>query len=473
MSQQGQRFRRRALRRGYKVDEVDEFLERVEATLAGSPLGSPVSSRDVHDFVFRVRFGGYDEWQVDMHLDRVERQLTALEEGGGLPSAEPAQLAGPGSAFALPPSDDSLGAYREPVPRQEPGGYESGGYDGGGYDPAPPHRDYDPAPPHREYDQAPPHREYDQAPPHREYDPAPPQQHDPYGRDGYGGRDDRPRPVRDDEPTMARPARAAASVPPTDPTALGAGRAEVPAPAGRAMPRPPAPQQPEDFTQKLPPVRSDYEPAGDYPMAAEGRRRESRYEPEPERFEPEPPSFAPDQRYEAHRGYEPPQQPAAGYDPAGYPPPAFDQPRGYEPEPPRFEPPSGEIRRGYEQQPPQPAPTGRFETGFEPGRHGKVDMTTEIPAADSPFTPDDLHHLEQVRRTFQVRRFGSGYDPQQVSRLFDAIAATMSGRATVQVSDSELDPGQFSLVQGGLFEAEVDGALREVRDMFSRRGIAR
>jgi hypothetical protein len=43
----------------------------------------------------------------------------------------------------------------------------------------------------------------------------------------------------------------------------------------------------------------------------------------------------------------------------------------------------------------------------------------------------------------------------------------------VQVSDSELDPGQFSLVQGGLFEAEVDGALRDVRDMFSRRGIAR
>jgi len=31
---QGQRFRRRALRRGYKVDEVDSFLDRVEATIA-------------------------------------------------------------------------------------------------------------------------------------------------------------------------------------------------------------------------------------------------------------------------------------------------------------------------------------------------------------------------------------------------------------------------------------------------------
>jgi len=417
------------LRRGYKVDEVDEFLERVEATLAGSPLGAPVTSRDVHDFVFRVRFGGYDEWQVDMHLDRVERQLAALEEGGGLPAAEPAQLAGAGSAFALPPGEDSFAGYRDAPARPEPGGYEAGGYDA-----------------------------------------AP---HDPYGQGYPPPRDDRPRPVREDEPTMVRPARAAAAVPPAELPGPGGPRPEPPTPAGRAMPRPSAPQQPEDFTQKLPPVRSEFEATRDYP-APDGRRRESRYEPEPERYEPEPPSFAPDQRYEPHRGYEAPPQPAAGYDPTGYPPQGYDQGRGYEPEPqpPHFEP-TGELRRGYDQQQYQPAPGGRFETGFEPGRHGKVDMTTEIPAVDSPFTPDDLHHLEQVRRTFQVRRFGSGYDPQQVNRLFDAIAATMSGRATVQVSDSELDPGQFSLVQGGLFEAEVDGALRDVRDMFSRRGIAR
>ena len=75
MTSQGQRFRRRALRRGYKVDEVDAFLDRVEATLAGDPIGAPVTAQEVHDVVFRVRFGGYDEWQVDLHLDRVERQL--------------------------------------------------------------------------------------------------------------------------------------------------------------------------------------------------------------------------------------------------------------------------------------------------------------------------------------------------------------------------------------------------------------
>ncbi|MEV5447745.1 DivIVA domain-containing protein, partial [Streptomyces sp. NPDC052644] len=80
MASQGQRFRRKALRRGYKVDEVDAFLDRVEATLAGQPVGAPVASQEVHDVVFRVRFNGYDEWQVDLHLDRVERQLAELEE---------------------------------------------------------------------------------------------------------------------------------------------------------------------------------------------------------------------------------------------------------------------------------------------------------------------------------------------------------------------------------------------------------
>ena len=89
MTSQGQRFRRRALRRGYKVDEVDTFLDRVEATLAGEHVGPPVGAQEVHDVVFRVRFGGYDEWQVDLHLDRVERQLAEFEErarpGAGVP----------------------------------------------------------------------------------------------------------------------------------------------------------------------------------------------------------------------------------------------------------------------------------------------------------------------------------------------------------------------------------------------------
>ncbi|WP_155390061.1 DivIVA domain-containing protein, partial [Catellatospora paridis] len=85
MSSHGQRFRRRAVRRGYKVDEVDTFLDRVEATLNGAPVGPEMRSQEVRDVVFRVRFGGYDEWQVDLHLDRVERQLAELEERPAAP----------------------------------------------------------------------------------------------------------------------------------------------------------------------------------------------------------------------------------------------------------------------------------------------------------------------------------------------------------------------------------------------------
>ncbi len=44
MASQGQRFRRKALRRGYKVDEVDAFLDLVEATLDGQPVGKALQS---------------------------------------------------------------------------------------------------------------------------------------------------------------------------------------------------------------------------------------------------------------------------------------------------------------------------------------------------------------------------------------------------------------------------------------------
>jgi hypothetical protein len=155
-------------------------------------------------------------------------------------------------------------------------------------------------------------------------------------------------------------------------------------------------------------------------------------------------------------------------------------------------------------QPPMPAPTGggfgRFDDprydeptgtfaggsfdGFEPGRHGKMDMTTEIrmpsdlgPPPGAPMSGGmgggmgggELHRIDQLRRTFVPRRFGSGYDPAQVDRLFEGILAAMSGRGGMAINDAELDPGQFNLVPGGYFEAEVDQALREVRDIILRR----
>ena len=77
----------------------------------------------------------------------------------------------------------------------------------------------------------------------------------------------------------------------------------------------------------------------------------------------------------------------------------------------------------------------------------------------------ELQRIDAMRRTFTARRFGSGYDAIQVNRLFDAIIASLSGRSNMPLNESELDPNQFSLVPGGYFEAEVNQALREVRDL--------
>jgi DivIVA domain-containing protein len=332
VTSQGQRFRRRALRRGYKVDEVDSFLDRVEATLAGEQMGAPVGAQEVHDVVFRVRFGGYDEWQVDLHLDRVERQLAEFEERGG---------------------------GRAPDPRMTP---------------------------------------------------------------------ERGMPADRMGPSMGR------SAPPTE---------RLPAPLREERPMS-APQIPQRQQQQLP---------------------------------------APD--------------------PYG---PRYDEPQ-YD------QNPYGEPSYGQPQQPPQrPGPAG-YDTGgydaFEPGRHGKADMTAEIrlpererdrgygggpspmsgppmsgpPMSGPPMSgppssgppmggggPNgELYRVDQLRRTFQPRRFGSGYDPMQVDRLFESILQAMTGRGPMPVPEHELDTLQFGLVPGGYFEAEVDAALREVKDILLRR----
>jgi DivIVA domain-containing protein len=317
------------LRRGYKVDEVDNFLDRVEATLAGEQVGAPVGAQEVHDVVFRVRFGGYDEWQVDLHLDRVERQLAEFEDRGGR-SADP--------RMAPEPMRSSSGM---PIDRMGP--------------------------------------------------------------------------------SMGR------SAPPTE--------------------RLPAPMREE---RQMPPQM-------------------------PQRQMP-----APDPMYGRGGGYE---EPSYGGQPQM--------------------PPRGPA--GYD--------TGSYDA-FEPGRHGKADMTAEIrlpererggygpspmsgpPMSGPPMGPSpmsgppmgggpamgggppmgggggpngELYRVDQLRRTFQPRRFGSGYDPMQVDRLFESILQAMSGRGPMPVPENELDTLQFGLVPGGYFEAEVDAALREVKDILLRR----
>ncbi|WP_322633540.1 DivIVA domain-containing protein [Glycomyces albidus] len=684
MASHGDRFRRRALSRGYKVDEVDAFLDRVEATLAGEPVGSPVSADEVDDVVFRVRFGGYDEWQVDVYLDRVARQLAELEERGvlgtapapdyGKPEAaasapvggrgfdEPPMQPGPGARRAPetqatqvipahdmmaaremappPPAPEPVGRGRGPAARAAAAPPDNEGFgdlrgdddEGFGFLAGPPGDDYDDpfakrgggqdfgaprqqgrgdfggprddfgGPPQDQF--GPPQDQF--GPPRDDFGPADfgPGQGGPadFGRDefapqraanganGYGPRGGAPEPgvyggseyggPRGPEPVrgdFAPPAPAgpraggpvhdgpqAGPVPhgateqlplQSDPRRGGFGPADQPGVYGqgprRGAPEPPPPgfgaAYDDEFSdtgsrRAAPPHQSPMQqnPMGQPPHQTGAIPRADRYgQPEPEPMPPAAPTQAIPQNLVPGMGGqpggpmgrpEPPQPEPYGaprgreYGQGGFGGPGPQEDTGYGrrpgvPSPPMqggFDrgphEPTGGFDRGPQHEPtggfgghggaPAGPPPGQDPTGgfggpagpgprgaatppdfgrrnpyegrgaFEaPGRHGREEMTTEMRASDSPFTPDDVQRLEQLRRAFQPRRFGSGYDPSQVDQMFDAVSAAMTGRNPVPLSDRELDTSQFSLVQGGYFEAEVDSALREVREMFARRGM--
>lgn len=356
---QGDRFRRKALRRGYKVDEVDDFLDRAEAMLAGEHVRDPLTPADIRDVVFRTRFGGYDEWQVDMHLDRLEREIEDLLDGGpdrgsnGFPSRD-AEYGQPEAAPAT-----------QLIPRLPA-------------DVAPPPAQVSPA----QAPMAAPMPVVQSAPA-----PLPPAQVSPAA----------PMPVP--VPPMI-PARASASVSP----------AQHQVPGHQHQPPGPPQHQPS-----APPQHQPSAPPQRPPMPA------------------------------------PAQVPQPAPPPAAAPAPAFSE--------------------SFAESLP---PARSISYDAYAGRHGKADMTVELPKLGdqyiSPFTDGDKARVIAMRTEFKPRRFGSGYDPGNVERLFDAVVATMEGRGGAKISDSDLDPAQFELVQGGYFEDEVDRALKEVRDLFARRG---
>lgn len=339
MTSQGQRFRRRALRRGYKVDEVDVFLDRVEATLAGEAGSNAVSAQEVHDVVFRVRFGGYDEWQVDLQLDRIERQLTELEERGGGRAPEPRLTPGPDR---LPPERQGPERMAPPPDRMVP--------------------DRMAPPPER------------------------------------GGPERMvPSPDLMGPPTI--------QVPPV-PAMPVQGQAPSPAPGRSAVAPPPVPQREPTYGRyDEPPYESGYE-AGRHGRA----------------------DMTAEIRMPTDTGY-------GG--PSGQPGPATGAFGGH---------------------------TGGF--GAQPDFSGHTGAYA--PGGGGPSLTGDAARADQLRRTFQLRRFGSGYDRAQVDRLFDAVVAALANRGP-NVTEAQLDPSQFALVPGGYFEAEVNAALREVRDLLTRR----
>jgi hypothetical protein len=79
----------------------------------------------------------------------------------------------------------------------------------------------------------------------------------------------------------------------------------------------------------------------------------------------------------------------------------------------------------------------------------------------------DLRRVDELRRSFQPRRFGSGYDRGQVDRLFEQAMAGVAGQAPINVD--ELDPRRFDLVPGGYFEGDVENALGELREILRRQ----
>lgn len=74
----GERFRRRGIfASGYRQTEVDAFLDRVTAMLAGE---QPLTTAQVRSVVFHSELRGYDEDQVDALLDAVVQLMLTVRE---------------------------------------------------------------------------------------------------------------------------------------------------------------------------------------------------------------------------------------------------------------------------------------------------------------------------------------------------------------------------------------------------------
>jgi DivIVA domain-containing protein len=335
--------------------------------------------------VFRVRFGGYDEWQVDLHLDRVERQLAEHEErgsGGGLgraldsrsgelrmaPERMPDRMAPPPADRMAPPADrmgppsiDRMGP--PPMDRMGPPPMDRMG---------PPSMDR----------MGPPPMDRMGPPPMDRMGPPPMERMGPPG-----------------PPPMERMAPSAVPPPPMPPR-------PTPAPPG------PPPRDPAYGRYDEPTYSGAFDEDRGYDPAPRQPRADMTAEIRTDRNRPEPTTYggAPDRDRDPYGGG-PDRDPYGGPgDPYGAPPAAV------------------------------------------PGQHQSNDVT----------------RIDQLRRTFQLRRFGSGYDRAQVDRLFEGVMASLSGRGG-PLTDGDLDPSHFNLVPGGYFEAEVDAALKEVRDIVTRR----
>lgn len=349
--ERGQRFKRRVLRRGYKVDEVDTFLDRVEATLTGEEFNNPIGPDEVRDIIFKTRWGGYDEWHVDMELDRLERQLEQfMDDPGTVRGSSGFPALSQRKSLALPAGSSPAAA--EHIPEEvalSPGVYRSSASD------------------------------------------------DELSFTDLGA--------------APRVSPGSAKDTYTD-NAVATGGAAATPPRSR-----PAPSLDSPATAPRPRSRN----VTPHPLPPAGGA-------------PDAPGAATASPGTASPGTGTPSSVAAH---------------------------NGSVRS-----------TPRPNVDPYAPRHGKTEMTVEVPTYGgdvSPFTQADKKRLTELQQAFKLRRFGSGYESSQVERLWEAMLAAMDGRASARVTDADFDPAQFALVQGGYFEQEVDAALKEVRDLFHQR----
>ena len=82
-----QTFSTTRLRAGYEIEQVDQWLDEVVATMRAHLAGTPEAVSVRADDVAAARFGvtrfraRYDMVEVDDFLDRVQATLAALERG--------------------------------------------------------------------------------------------------------------------------------------------------------------------------------------------------------------------------------------------------------------------------------------------------------------------------------------------------------------------------------------------------------
>ncbi len=77
----------RTRKRGYDVDEVEDFLEEARRAYSGDGAGASVNAESIRRIAFSMKRGGYSASHVDAALERLEDAFATRERDGSVHSA--------------------------------------------------------------------------------------------------------------------------------------------------------------------------------------------------------------------------------------------------------------------------------------------------------------------------------------------------------------------------------------------------